>query len=204
MSQANSFVSLDEAKAYLLIKGTDRDALLDEAIDRVSDLCEAWCQLGFKKRDYVDVRLAAQWHPKLYLPAEPIDVASPVSVSFAGADLAVWRSEADDRASADVFVGADHPGMPNHLCRLSGWLAPNGDPAPVVVSYTGGTDPVAGDLLDAFYQILGMVWREQLDKTVEFAQLTGGAGTGSVTFRESLVPMRAKQTLDSYRAARRV
>jgi len=199
----NAFVSLDEAKAYLLIKGTDRDAILEDAINRVSDFCEAWCQLGFKKRDYTAVRCRAQWTPRLYLPAEPIDLTAPVEVLLDGAPLVVWRTSDDgDRQLADVLVGSDHPGWPNHLYRAAGWIGL--DPEPVEVSYTGGQDPISGELLDAFYQILAMVWREQLDKTIEVAQATGGAGTGSITFHETLVTMRAKQTLDWYRATRRV
>jgi len=200
-----AFVSLAEAKAYLLIKGTDRDAQLEDVINRVSDYCEQWCGAFFKRRAF-DLRYPAQRGPKLHLRAEPLDLLQPLEVTLGADTLPVWTGEGDgDRAEFAVYVGADLPGVPNHLWRAAGWLAGGLelDPEPVRVVFTGGADPIAGDLLDAFYQVLTVVWREQTLQTADLASIAGGAGTGSVTMKDSLIPYRAKQTLDAHRMTTR-
>ena len=200
--QANAFVSLEQAKAFLLIKGTDRDDLLTDAINRISDYCENYCQRGFKRRTLTNLRVKAQWTPKLYLPIEPIDVTEPIDVSLDGSILSVWRSEDDgEPGDYDVMVGSD-AGEPNFLIRAEGWMGST--PLPIRLSLTAGWDPIRGDVLDAYYTILDFAWREQLTKTQDIQQLSGAAPAGSFTLRESLIPLRAKYTLDMYRAAGRV
>src|SRR5215831_12029263 len=203
--QPNAFVTLDQAKAFLLIKSADRDALLTDAINRVSDYVESYCQRGFKRRTFASppLRLKAQHTPKLYLPIDPIDVTEPLEVSLDGVALSVWRSEADGEPyQYDVMVGADVPGEPNFLYREDGWLGASLTPIRLIM--TAGWDPIRGDVLDAYYMILDSAWREQLTKTADIQQLSSAAPAGSFTLRESLIPLRAKYTLDMYRAAGRV
>jgi len=201
--QPNAFVTLEQAKAVLLIRGSDRDDLLTDAINRISDYVENYCQRGFKKRTLTAVRLKAQYSPKLYLPVDPIDVTEPVEVQLDQVALSVWRSDEDgDPAEYDVMVGADVPGEPTFLFRADGWMGATA--FPIRLTITAGADPIRGDVLDAYYTILDVAWREQLTKTQDLQQLSGAAPSGSFTLRESLIPMRAKYTLDMYRSAGRV
>ena len=195
---ANALLTLADAKTYLVIVGAESDAVIEDIINRTSDYCEWWTGRPLKARAFTALRLAAPCGTTLRPPAAPIDVTQAVTLEDNGTALTIWKSEADgDPTLKDVIVGADAPGTPSHFVRPTGWKPTAGNPFPVKLSYTGGFAVIPGDLKEAAYLVFENVWRAQQKKLTDVVALGGPAGT--VSFRGELIPMKAKQILDSYR-----
>jgi hypothetical protein len=204
----NALLDLEQAKAFLHIRLDDQDDVIQDLINRASDFCEWWCGRPIKARAFADLRLPGQVGPVLRPPAVPIDITATLTLSIWGASQTIWKRESDGDPSAfDVIVGADvtDPRLrPNLFHRARGWCGgdPWGNPYPILLSYTGGFDPVPGELLDAAGLVLQHLYRLQEKQTADVTGLTSPVG-GSVSYAPelvgSLIPMQAKQILDSYR-----
>lgn len=207
----NALVGLADAKTFLHVTGASQDNEIQALINRASDFCEAWCARPIKKQEFIELRLRAPWRsPHLSPPATPISVEDDVTLSLGGVVQAVWRTEDDGDPSAfDVMVAAGagaRPGQPTAFYRPGGWscfgewLLPPWHPEPVLLSYTGGVDPVPGEIQDACLLVVQIMFRQQEHQTTDVAQFSGGHGLGGVvSYRDSLIPMRAKQALDGWR-----
>ena len=197
---ANALVTLAEAKAFLKIAGATQDAVVEELINRASDYCEWWCNRPLKSRAFASLRLQARRSTRLYPPGRPIDTSQAVTITVDGTAQTIWKAEADgDPTLKDVMVASDmlDPKFrPNHFYREGGWLG--GSAYPTVLTYTGGLATIPGEIKDAAFLVIQQFYRSQEKQLTDIAQLSGSA-TGFVGFRESLIPMRAKDILASYR-----
>jgi len=206
--QTNAIVTLAEAKAFLNISGTATDALLETVITGASDAWEKELNRPVKEAIYAALRLRAPQGPTLYLRATPVNTASPVTVSLAGTVQTVWKAEADgDPANFDVLLMSDVPegplGVRNHLYRAGGWNGAvggplvSGHPYTVLLTYTGGFNPVPQDLKDAVLYVIQKLFRDRQRQLADVQTVT--LPSGSITLLDISMPRWALRTLDKYR-----
>jgi hypothetical protein len=195
----NALLTLAEGTTYLGV-GSDQDVVIEDIINRASDYCEWWAKRPLKARDFEDLRLAAPCGTILRPPATPIDIDEDITIADVGTALSVWRSEGDgDPALKDVVIGCDTPGVPSHFVRALGWRPSARNPFPIVLTYTGGFATIPGELQEAAYLIVENIYRAQEKKLTDVVAIGSGPGAPGITFRGELIPMKAKQILDSYR-----
>jgi len=201
-----ALLDLESAMAYLDIGdptglgGADED-LVTALVNETTDYCEWWCNRPLAAREFADLRFPAQAECVLRPRATPIDVESDITIDVDGVAQTVWATEADgDPALKDVIVGADAD-RPSHFWRSQGWIAGSArNPYPIRISYTGGFSPIPGQLAKAAKLVLENLYRSQKKKlTSEIAGIGAGPVAPGITFRGELIPMQAKQILDSYR-----
>jgi len=204
--QANALVTVDQARAFMkwLDGAPPDDATVEDLVNRASDFAEWWTNRPLRARTFSNLRLAAQCGPKLRPPTPPpIDTSQPLTVSLDGRALLVWKTEADgDPALAEAVVmpDPDAPGLPSYLWGRYNWCGAGLSPLPIQLSYTGGFAPVPGQVRDAVLMTLETLWRLQDSHVADISSYTNPV-TGATQFGDafSLIPMQAKQVLDSYR-----
>jgi gp6-like head-tail connector protein len=205
---ANALVTLEEAKAWLDITGATEDSRLETEINRASEAIEGYCGRPLKAKDYTSIRLPVVESEKLYLKATPIDVSKTITVTLDGASQTIWKSETDgDPANFDVIVGSDDPvstvGRKNHLWRSAGWSPGycsgwwGGHPYRIVLTYTGGLNPVPEDLKGACLYIVQKLWRDRSRGIADVQTVT--LPSGSITILDIAVPRWAQNALDRYK-----
>ena len=201
---ATALLTLSQAKDYLDIKGVEKDSLLEEVINRITEFCEGvqGANRPFKSRAYTSLRLEQRNSRKLYPLAVPISTSATLTITFDALAQTIWKTEADgDPALKDVIVASDVDDpmwRPNHLYRSAGWYTGStSNPYPILLSYTGGLVTIPGDLLQVAFEILQKLWREQDKQMGEIVSVSGP--TGSVSIPNSLIPMSARKWLDSQR-----
>lgn len=204
--QDNALLTVAEVQTWLKL-GTSADEveLVKDLINRASDICEGpdGAERPLKARKFENLRLRAPWGSRLRPPAWPIDIEEDVSIAFDDVAQTVWLTEDDGaQADKDVVVVTNDVGVPVHFYRALGWRsgAP-GVPRPILLTYTGGFDPIPGNILEAAFEVVGGLYRSQEKKTLDNVQAFGpGPVTPSVTYRTELVPStKAKLILDKYR-----
>lgn len=206
--QTNAIVSLSEAKSFLNISGTTTDALLETVINGASDAWEKELNRPVKEATYTNLRLIGPTGPKLYLRGTPIKITDPVTVKLAGTVQTVWKAEADgDPADFDVLVMSDTPegpvGVRNHLYRPGGWngvaggTLASGHPYTVLLTYTGGFNPIPQDLKDAVLYVIQKLFRDRQKQLADVQTVT--LPSGSITLFDIPMPRWALRTLDKYR-----
>lgn len=198
----NALLTVADLRGPLNITSTDpADVdMIQELINRASDEIETFC--GGRQlvaQDYAAQRYPGQREPHLRPRATPIDPASLITVSIDGIALTVWRSEADgDPALKDVIVGGDVPGAATFLYRARGWRGTSlYSPFPILLSYTGGFDPVPGGIKQAAVLTIQAFHRHQkgLDPYQSYpASATGG----TVVMRADTIPQTAERLLAPY------
>ena len=202
-----------EARIFLDL-GTDdsNDHIIGRLITDASDWIEMMVNRKLKKRTFTDIRLTGPLSRKLYLPAWPISIADPISMTVNGKDQTVWTKESDgETKDFDVIIGSDDPGDPrfgfrNHFFRIAGWNArsivgtfytgiPNQNN--ILMTYSGGFDPVPGDLQLAGKYMVQKLWRDakQQQTGVTAMSLQGS----SFTMPEPTIPKEIKMLLAPYR-----
>src|SRR3990167_8158946 len=125
---------------------------------------------------------------------ETPDLPTTITITVDGTAQTIWAKEADgEQKDFDVVVAADvhDPRALTHFypaCGLSVYSP--GSPAPILLSYTCGFVTIPGELKDACFLVLQNLYRHQVKQLADVAALTGGPA-GGVTFRESLIPLKA-------------
>lgn len=218
---AQDLVSLAEAEEFLRT-GAEESVALQAAITRASDWIEQLTRRKLAERTYTNLRLTGPVSTKLYPPAWPINVSQTVTISLDEVAQTVWRSESDgDVDSKDVVVASDDPwderfGLRNHFYRWQGWASALGlywrerSNAPsstqfgqyrVLLSYTGGYNPVPEDLKLACLYLLQKVYaRDQAKQLAGVASLTFPSGsTGFVQLTDSAIPREVWALIAPYR-----
>jgi len=203
-----SLVDLGAAKATLNISGTKDDGLLESCINRASAWCESLCGRPLKERTFSAIRLQGPRSTKLYLAA-PIKVtgtSGTLTVSVDEIAQTVWRTEADgDPQAKDVMVASDDPhdptGLRNHLFRSARWdsaaawgwegngRSPFVQPNNVLLTYTGGFNPVPADLQQACLDLLQKLFRDAQKQLGEVVSVSGPSG--AVQLLDTAIPRRA-------------
>lgn len=204
--QPNAMFTVDELRgdnSPINVTGNDQDDMVQTLINRASDWIEAACCRPFVEQTYMSVRFPPLRSCELRPRATPINITQPIEVTFNGATLSVWRSEADgDPASYDAIVAADMPGdAPSFFYRAAGWCG--AAPVPTALTYTGGYPfaSIPGDLKEACLLIIQAFHRHW--KNLDPVQsMPGGATGGMVTFRQDQVPIAARMAIDRYRVLR--
>jgi hypothetical protein len=177
-----ALVSAAEAKAALQIVDAADDATVDTVIMMATDLAEnVYCLRPLKQRAFAAVRLAGPPGCSLYPPGGrpaanpqaitgPIDRTKPVTVLVNGAAQTVWRSEADgDPAGFEVEVYA------THFYRAAGWSPITGQSRQnVVLSFSGGYDPVPQDLKEATLEVIEKLWAPIRRGVLDLASVAAG------------------------------
>ena len=177
---ATALLTLAQAKDYLDIKGGEKDSLLEDMVNRITDYCEGaqGANRPFKSRAYTSLRLEQRNSRKLYPLAVPISTSATLTITFDALAQTIWKTETDgDPALKDVIVAIEQTGnyhqpvasdvddpiwRPNHLYRSAGWYTGStSNPYPILLSYTGGLVTIPGDLLQVAFEILQKLWREQ-------------------------------------------
>src|SRR6266545_3630143 len=106
---ANALVALATAKSFLIVTGSEHDALIEETINAASAAVEDYCKRPFKKRAVVAERAEGFWGQKLYLRVTPLDATAAVTVTVNEVVETVWRSEADGQQSSfQIIARPDH------------------------------------------------------------------------------------------------
>lgn len=200
--QSNSLVTLAEAKAFLTIKGTEQDPLLETVINAASDSWEKELNRPVKEAVYTNLRLIGPTGPKLYLRASPINLTPVPTVKVGEITQTIWKAEADgDPATFDVLVMSDVPegplGIRNHLYRQAGWKGSNGQPYNVLITYTGGFNPVPSDLKDGVLYVIQKLFRDRQKQLADVQTVT--LPSGSITLFDMALPRWAMRVLDKYR-----
>lgn len=198
-------VTVDEARTYLGLGTSDDEThLLEDYVSRATDYCEWYCDRLLAARLHENKRFAPIRSLSLRPLCWPIDVTQTIAIAIDAVVQTVWKQEGDgDRNTFDVLVRADTPEMsgPNIFWRKNGWCGTTSDPEPILITYTGGIDPIPGELKDACYLVIGNMHNAQEKKLAEIAAFGSGPVNPSVTYRlgSDLIPLKAKQILDSYR-----
>jgi hypothetical protein len=189
---AHALLTWPEAQAYLTAGASDQ-SVVEDMINRLTDYCESatGAYRPFVRRAF-DWRLPGQLSPVLRLRASPIDTVAPITVTVDEAPLTV---------GVDVALRGDEPGQPNGLYRAAGWMGT--PPEPIHVTFTGGFPFAAlpGQIKECAYLILAQLYREQRKAiSPDVASYGSGPVSPGVSFRlESLIPMKAREILSSYR-----
>jgi len=200
--QTNAIVSRAEAKSFLTLRGETNDPLVEDVINAASDLCENELNRRIVKAVYANLRVIGPAGPKLYLGASPIDIIAPLTVKVGEIAQTVWKQESDGNpADFNVLVASDVPesplGVRTHLYRVGGWGAGNGQPYNVLVSYTGGFNPVPSDLKDAVLYVVQKLYRDRVRQLTDVQTVT--APSGSITIFDIPMPRTARLIFDKYR-----
>jgi len=193
-----ALVSLDEAHSFLSC-GADQHARLQDRINEASDLVESWCNRPLKARVFTAERVEGPWGPKLFprFPlCSPIHRTAPVTITVDGTAQTVWKLEADgDRSDFDVLVHE------NHFFRRQGWryCSYSADPYNVVLTYTGGFDPIPDELkLACFYVLQRIFGADQQKGLTEVGSLSSPGGNIAFTPRGFVMPGPAVDILQRY------
>ncbi len=217
---ANALVTVADAKTALSgMAGSSNDPLLTNLINYASDLCEKYTERPLARQALTNVRVQGPRSLKLYPAAAPIDPTASISITFDKVAQTVWGQESDgDLDTFDVIVGSDDPydvknGLRNHFYRKASWLTalawawPDSrvphyvHPFNVLLSYTGGFNPIPGDLQLACLHIVQMLFRDFTKGTTDLAAVNVPAG-GTINFGPPpALPRRATMILDAYKRA---
>lgn len=196
---ANALVDVQTAKDFLKLTGTADDAMLEQLINRASDLAESWCRRPLKEKA-VAARMRGTCSPRLPLLAVPVKVSATVTVTLDGAALTVWKQETDgDPAGFDAMLASFHPEGtrgPDHLYRSCGWTGRGTMPYNVVVSYTGGFPTVPDDLQQATLYVVQRLFRDFQKQLTDVVTVETAAGT--VTLLDTPMPRIVELLLAPY------
>jgi hypothetical protein len=176
---ANALVTMAEARTVLGISGSTSDADVETMINRASDEAEhVRCMRPLKQRVITTLRVEGRCGPWLYPEwyegaAWPIDpVASVPVVIVDGVTQTLWKSEADgDPATKDVSV------YPDHFYRALGWAPTGTTSRNVVLTYSGGYNPVPEDLKVAVLELIAKRWGPLQEQRPDFASMAGPGGS---------------------------
>lgn len=201
---ANALISLARAKAFVNVMGASQDPALEGAINAASTAIESYCGRPLKARTFTAERVPGPWSQRLFPFGRitwPIDLTEAITITVDGQAQTVWRGEADgDPELFDVMA------RPDHFWRREGWYPTRGYADNVVLTYTGGYDPVPEDLQDACGYVVQRMWGlDQQQQLTGLATLTPpNAVGGSVTFqaRAYVFPGPALDILNLYRMPR--
>jgi len=203
---ATALLTLAQAKDYLDIKGGEKDSLLEDMVNRITDYCEGaqGANRPFKSRAYTSLRLEQRNSRKLYPLAVPISTSATLTITFDALAQTIWKTETDgDPALKDVIVASDVDDpiwRPNHLYRSAGWYTGStSNPYPILLSYTGGLVTIPGDLLQVAFEILQKLWREQDKQMGDVTAMSTSIGGAAISIPNTLIPMSARKWLDSQR-----
>jgi hypothetical protein len=214
-----ALVTMVEARAALgMPSDASDDVNVEQVVNAASALAETvYCSRPLKARAYTNVRIAGPCHEKLYpliadcdqQLAAPIDTAATVTIILGGTAQTLWKSEADgDPDAKDVAVFRDY------FYRSGGWSTtsgfPSGVPRNVLLSYTGGLNPVPDDLKEATLELVQKLYPLLIQGRMDMAsfstaggsvQTVEGAVGGAGVELWSLTP-RARDVFKSYRLYR--
>jgi hypothetical protein len=189
----------DARVAVFLKLPVNSDALI-ELINEASAECEAYCNRPIRARDIEDAEFESQDDWSLRVAAWPIDVDSPISVIFDGIAQTVWRKPSDGNPDDfDVEVRGDIPGGPKtHFYRRGGWRGRTR--FPTRASFTGGFDPIPGDIQRACKLACQLFARQEKGQT-DVSGYGPGPVSQSITYGrpDSLLPVGAQRALDRIR-----
>jgi hypothetical protein len=197
----SALVTLQEAQAFLG-SGQDANARLQDAINQASDIIEAWCHRPLRARTFTGERVEGPTRPMLYPKyplGGPIDRSKPITITVDGVTQTVWRSNADGEPS-----GFDVAAMEHHFFRPWGWRSCwSGYTAVnlynVVLSFTGGYDPVPDNLkLACFYVLQRIFAQDQQRGMTEVSSLTHPGGSLGFAPRDFVMPGSAVDILRDY------
>lgn len=194
-----ALLTVADAEAFLRISNP---TLAEDLVNRASDYCEWYCNRPLKARELANLRYAAQKEPRLRVLATPINTATAtLTITLDDTAQTVWKVEASgDQEDFDVVVGADVPGEPSYFYRSDGWVSAIAKrPFPILITYTGGLATIPHELRDAALLVVANLYDAQEKKLAPVAAFGDGPVSPAVTYRAELIPMKAKQILDSYR-----
>jgi hypothetical protein len=201
---AAALVDLPTAAPYLRVTGTSDNAMIEALINRASELCENWCNRNLKQRAISAIRLRGPSWPgtRLFPRAVPIKASVAITVAIDGETQTVWRTEGDgDPAAFDVILGALDPeglNAPDHLYRADGWDPTSSlSPYNVLLSYTGGFNPIPDQLQQACLYIVQKLFRDQQKQLAEVVAIN--TPIGGMTLLDSAIPRVAQVLLEPYR-----
>jgi hypothetical protein len=214
---AADLVRVEDAKAFLKQTGVSDDGDLAGIITRASMWAEQLVGRPLRVRVYTNLRLTGPIGAKLYVPSWPINVTETLTIKLDEVTQTVWKTEANgDVDSFDVVVGSDDPwdvrwGTRNHLYRSLGWSSALGrywftEPSwsnyrgqyRILLSYTGGYDPVPDDLQQAVLYLVQKLQRDTKHQATGATVITTATG-GSIAIPDPAVPREARELLAPYR-----
>lgn len=194
-------VDLEDALTYLGMgsAGTADRAVVEDTVTRASAICEERVGRPLGRRLYTNVRLSGRGC-HLWLNG-PLITSAPLTVTLDGVAQTVWMDEASgDPVDFDVIVTSSDPSSewcPDQLYRRLGWCGSGYQPAPILVSYTGGFAAVPDSIREACLLVVQKLYR---DGSRAFADVaTINTPSGSMSLYDSFLPRRAAQILDFHR-----
>jgi len=207
-------VTLAEAKAWVNITGTTEDAKLMSHITRASDWIEQMADRKLAERAFSSLRFTGPPSTKLYVPAWPIKTGATITITVDAVAQVLWKTEADGLPDdADVVVASDDPwdtrwGAQNHFYRRWTWESalgfawqsprdPNFGQHNVLLSYTGGYNPIPEDLKLAACYLVQKLFRDQQKQAVGFTSIALPAG-GAISVPEPFMPREVRDLIAPY------
>jgi hypothetical protein len=202
---AIALVSVAEAKRALGIEDSFQDAVVEDVIDKASALAETvYCHRPLKRRAVTDLRVEGPaYGRRLYPVIWPIDTAGLVTVAVNGVSQTLWKTEGDgDPGQKNVQV------YPDHFYRAAGWSPTGSTERNVVLTYSGGYDPVPEDLQEAALEVILKIWGPIVKGMPELASYAGPGGSiqtldgqwaGGTAITSYALSRRAKDVFDAYR-----
>jgi len=173
-----ALLSLDEAKEFLRITGTEEDSLLTNLINQASQIVETYCDRYIEKRtnlteDYFHVR------DKIFVRAYPIiSISSLQLVDENGNTTDVTEYTKDDDLGI-IYLNSEY------------------EDAHFRITYTGGYETIPADIKFAAMYLLGQIYRISTDGAHGVTART--SPTGSVTYYIQDIAPVVKAVLDRYK-----
>ena len=173
-----ALLTLDEAKEFLRITGTEEDSLISSLIEQASQMVETYCDRYIEKRtdlteDFFHVK------DRILVHAYPIISISAVQLVDANGDTTDVTDYTTNNNLGIIYLHSKH------------------SDAHFRVTYTGGFETIPADIKFATMYLLGQIYRISADGAHGVTART--SPTGSVTYYiQDMAPV-VKAVLDRYK-----
>ena len=173
-----ALLTLDEAKEFLRITGTEEDSLISSLIEQASQMVETYCDRYIEKRtdlteDFFHVK------DRILVHAYPIISISAVQLIDDNGNATDISDYTTDNELGIIYLKTEY------------------SDAHFRVTYTGGFETIPASIKNATLHLLGQIWRMSTDGAHGVKART--SPTGSVTYYIQDIPPIVRATLDRWK-----
>ena len=178
----NALITTEDLKAYLDMKDSTQDKLLEILINAISTLFDQYTSRNLKEATYTDLYLDGNGEEIMYLPDWPIGSITSI------AEDSVALTEGEDN---DYYLYADE----GYLVRISAvWLKGY---KTIKITYKAGYLTVPKDLQLACMEQVAYEWQRQKNRT--WGESSKSKGDFNISYIKDDLLSQVKKVLDSYR-----
>jgi len=183
MAGANDLTTLDAAKGYLRLEGTNvGDDIIESLITSVSAFIETYTNRVFAETDYEEVRDGIGcFAQRMAFANYPVSAVSAVTIDGVAIPAAASFNDTGYRFDSQIIV-------------LNGYSFSKGN-LNVTLSYTAGYSTIPYDLAQACNELVGLRYRE-MERIGQVSKIIQGE---NVTFSKDAMPADVLLTLNQYR-----